>query len=112
MGMCPSPPLIAAFHVLHRLKVPRHSPHALSSLTIKLVHKQNSRRVPDKAPADRNAANKQLDHYLFHLQFFATCRFSTMYSVVKDQLLHSTSVENKTFSRKKALFRTVISIRH
>jgi hypothetical protein len=42
MGMCPSPPLIAAFHVLHRLKVPRHSPHALSSLTIKLVHKQNA----------------------------------------------------------------------
>ena len=40
MGMCPSPPLIAAFHVLHRLKVPRHSPFALSSLTIKLVHKQ------------------------------------------------------------------------
>jgi len=39
-------------------------------LTIKLVRKQYSRRVPDKAPADRSAANKQLDHYLFHLQFF------------------------------------------
>ena len=40
--LCSLPLLIAAFHVLHRLKVPRHSPHALSSLTIKLVHKQNS----------------------------------------------------------------------
>ena len=29
-----SPKLIAASHVLHRLLVPRHPPHALSSLTI------------------------------------------------------------------------------
>ena len=35
---CSSPSLIAAFHVLHRLEVPRHSPYALSSLTIKFVH--------------------------------------------------------------------------
>jgi hypothetical protein len=34
---CSSPSLIAAFHVLHRLEVPRHPPFALSSLTIKLV---------------------------------------------------------------------------
>ena len=27
-----SPKLIAAFHVFHRLLVPRHPPHALSSL--------------------------------------------------------------------------------
>ena len=40
MDKCSSPSLFAAFHVLHRLKVPRHSPHALSSLTIKLVHQQ------------------------------------------------------------------------
>jgi len=33
--------------------------------------------------------------------FFATCRFFYMYSVVKHQVL-STSVENKTFSQKKA----------
>ena len=31
-----SPRLIAANHVFHRLLVPRHPPHALSSLTIKL----------------------------------------------------------------------------
>ena len=37
---CFLPSLIAAFHVLHRLEVPRHPPFALSSLTIKSIHKQ------------------------------------------------------------------------
>ena len=31
---CGSPWLFAAYHVLHRLLVPRHSPYALSSLTL------------------------------------------------------------------------------
>ena len=30
---CTSPKLIAAYHVLHRLPAPRHSPYALSNLT-------------------------------------------------------------------------------
>jgi hypothetical protein len=34
---CGSPKLFAACHVLHRLLAPRHPPHALSSLTIKLA---------------------------------------------------------------------------
>src|SRR5215203_1761437 len=33
--ICSSPGLIAAYRVLHRLLVPRHSPYTLSSLTIK-----------------------------------------------------------------------------
>jgi hypothetical protein len=32
-----SPKLIAAFHVLRRLPIPRHPPSALSSLTISLI---------------------------------------------------------------------------
>ena len=32
--ICISPQLIAAYHVFHRLPVPRHSPCALSSLTV------------------------------------------------------------------------------
>ena len=32
--MCISPELIAAYHVFHRLSVPRHSPCALFSLTV------------------------------------------------------------------------------
>ena len=33
MDMCSSPQLFAAYHVFHRLLVPRHPPCALSSLT-------------------------------------------------------------------------------
>ena len=33
MGICPSPKLFAAYHVFHRLLVPRHPPYALSSMT-------------------------------------------------------------------------------
>ena len=34
LAMCAYPKLIAAYHVLHRLLMPRHSPYALLSLTI------------------------------------------------------------------------------
>src|SRR5713226_6745094 len=44
---CGSPGLIAACHVLHRLLAPRHPPHALSSLTIKLTQHVVSRAHPD-----------------------------------------------------------------
>ena len=33
MGICSSPKLFAAYHVLHRLLVPRHPPYALISIT-------------------------------------------------------------------------------
>ena len=33
MDICSSPTLIAAYHVFHRLLVPRHPPYALSSMT-------------------------------------------------------------------------------
>ena len=42
---CSSPQLIAACHVLHRLEVPRHPPCALSSLTIKFTHEQQTLAV-------------------------------------------------------------------
>ena len=34
-GVCPSPRIIAAYHVLHRLLVPRHPPCALCSLLLR-----------------------------------------------------------------------------
>ena len=37
MGICPSPKLFAAYHVFHRLLVPRHPPCALYSLTCRIV---------------------------------------------------------------------------
>ena len=36
-----SPKLFAAYHVLHRLSLPRHPPYALSSLTIKKLYNQS-----------------------------------------------------------------------
>ena len=33
MGICPSPKLFAAYHVFHRLLVPRHPPYALFRMT-------------------------------------------------------------------------------
>ena len=45
MPACGSPRLIAACHVLHRLLLPRHSPCALSSLTIKFA-----RHIPETNP--------------------------------------------------------------
>src|SRR5262245_41824163 len=39
---CSLPQLFAACHVLHRLEVPRHPPCALSSLTIKFTHEQQT----------------------------------------------------------------------
>ena len=38
MGICPSPKLFAAYHVFHRLPVPRHPPCALLRLTIFRMH--------------------------------------------------------------------------
>ena len=37
MLICSSPKLIAAYHVFHRLPVPRHSPCALVRLTIQNI---------------------------------------------------------------------------
>jgi hypothetical protein len=53
--VCSSPKLIAAYHVLHRLLAPRHSPHALSSLSI---------RTPDLHHAARegSAMKSRLSH--------------------------------------------------
>ena len=42
--VCGSPELIAAYHVLHRHLAPRHSPYALSSLTIDM---RTNVMVPD-----------------------------------------------------------------
>ena len=45
--VCSSPKLIAAYHVLHRLLAPRHSPHALSSLTIRTPDLHHAAREGD-----------------------------------------------------------------
>ena len=105
MDKCSSPSLFAAFHVLHRLQVPRHSPHALSSLTIKLVHQQIflhelfdlSSGITGLDRVQIKPVEQMIITCFTYNLFFATCRFFYMYSVVKHQV-SSTTVENKTFS--------------
>ena len=41
LAMCAYPKLIAAYHVLHRLLMPRHSPCALCSLTYSVKNFQS-----------------------------------------------------------------------
>lgn len=38
MCMCHSPKLIAAYHVFHRLLVPRHPPYTLNNLTFSVIN--------------------------------------------------------------------------
>ena len=40
LDICSSPKLFAAYHVFHRLLVPRHPPYALSSITNKLASRE------------------------------------------------------------------------
>ena len=52
-----SPKLIAASHALHRLLVPRHPPHALSSLTIfaTATLSKNCSNYPSSVVKEQNA---------------------------------------------------------
>jgi hypothetical protein len=76
--VCSSPRLIAAYCVLHRLSAPRHSPYALSSLTIGIWKLRTS--------------SVRTSKFLFpnpHLNTACSCGSEKLpfagYSVVKDQ---------------------------
>jgi hypothetical protein len=43
--VCRSPKLIAAYHVLHRLSVPRHPPYALHNLIITFASRQDDSQM-------------------------------------------------------------------
>ncbi len=80
-NLCFSPSLIAAFHVLHRLEVPRHPPCALSSLTIKFINKQI------------------LKFYAFIIFLIATCRIKSIkifnYQISKKNFIKQNSYHSK-----------------
>src|SRR5262245_55930714 len=91
--VCSSPGLIAAYRVLHRLLAPRHSPYALSSLTIR---NSNSRR-------DVRARHRSTWHQAPLRAVSCTLRVSGRknlpfagYSVVKD---HSGGIRPSEFLR-------------
>ena len=82
--VCGSPKLIAAYHVLHRLLVPRHPPYALSSLT-----SNPQELMPSVLGAWANPGTKDLVHQ--NHRYTACVLWSEKlpfagYSVVKDQL--------------------------
>src|SRR6266850_4710614 len=76
--VCGSPRLIAAYHVLHRLLVPRHPPCALSSLTgISKVHSLRfpsvsysvvkDRIATDRAVTSAIASRRSIAHKIYRL---------------------------------------------
>ena len=69
-----SPKLIAVYHVLHRLSLPRHPPYALSSLTIK----------------NRNQINL-LAYNKYYLNILST------YAIVKEQEKHRSYMSYRTY---------------
>ena len=96
---CHSPKLIAAYHVLHRLSVPRHPSCALSNLTTKKYHfrrschsvcilivthgtatRQTPGTMPRKAPA--NDPDRTV-RFLFPVQFSKSKRHPRKDSVVR-----------------------------
>ena len=64
--VCGSPKLIAAYHVLHRLLAPRHSPYALSSLTIVLELEANAYRASRLAVRDSETEPRTANHESRH----------------------------------------------
>ena len=85
--VCSSPKLIAAYHVLHRLLAPRHSPYALSSLTI---------RTLDSSP--RGPRRTRCRICFAHTAVWSKELPFAGYSVVKD-CLPRTSVLRQTRTR-------------
>ena len=78
--VCGSPGLIAAYRVLHQLLAPRHSPYALSSLTIR-----NSKLTPlvtEHGPRGLRPATRQ---YHAHCVCVVGKLPFAGYSVVKEQ---------------------------
>jgi hypothetical protein len=96
--VCSSPWLFAAYHVLHRLLVPRHPPNTLSSLTTNPFPHDNT-EVPRERPAssllslsclDRLRTRSRRSGSLFvsctqrrsaSLQYFSNRRFSSHHSL-------------------------------
>ena len=66
MLICSSPKLIAAYHVFHRLPVPRHSPCALVRLTIQTILSREWLVFP----LDSLLPTKIMLPFLLKLQYF------------------------------------------
>src|SRR5215467_13949989 len=59
--VCGSPRLIAAYHVLHRLLLPRHPPCALSSLTTKFTQHTQKLSAVSYQPSAKTSRTRLVD---------------------------------------------------
>ena len=82
---CNSPQLFAAYHVLHRLPMPRHSPCALFSLTIFFQIVSYARFLMRlKFSKFVVLPHNQLSLFVRKISFlFSSCIFTLLYSVFK-----------------------------
>src|SRR5512140_806191 len=78
--VCRSPDLIAAYRVLHRLRVPRHPPSAFTRLTTTVVkqstrdlHRVNTALLPKERVSDSLHEDSHYhEHFPFHYQTAAS----------------------------------------
>src|ERR1700733_10303051 len=74
MRVCRSPKLIAAYHGLHRLRVPRHPPHAFTRLTTTICSiKQSAYNLP-LPPIGLSATDDRLLHAQCMKPHFIECQ--------------------------------------
>ena len=95
MLICSSPRLFAAYHVFHRLLVPRHSPCALCSLTIMLVldcRNQFSLILPDMISHIVLIHLNQMNQFS-HFAVFIRC---SIFKVQCKKLVGSSGIEPPT----------------
>ena len=71
LDICSSPKLFAAYHVFHRLLVPRHPPCALTTLTV---------------AGTIGSLDPLFPHWCIALHQRALCFFSYLYLVINDEI--------------------------
>lgn len=84
--ICTYPRLIAAYHVLHRLREPRHPPCALNYFLFKYTHLPN---VPG-----RKTGNKKRGGLIYT---FSSFRFLLFVHHVKDRMSRNGRIEKKQY---------------
>jgi hypothetical protein len=62
LRVCRSPELIAAYHGLHRLRVPRHPPHAFTRLTTTICDQAEQRYDPGSTNQLTTASSYSCEH--------------------------------------------------
>ena len=102
--VCSSPRLFAAYRVLLRLSVPRHSPCALSSLT-------NRKRALARSRCELCRLHKDLEIVIVTLHPFGCCSTIKIYASVSFQtqnlsvaLLHLLSIHCSVFKVRSPAF--------